>query len=102
MDKIFLSLAVIVAAVSGGFLLKEFLSKRSSPKNFDAIKTQKEVIHEIEKTPAGDLVNTAPNSDRLHANAASIAKQAKQRLRDRVGNIISGLSNTGNLGDDGN
>ena len=51
--------------------------------------------HAIENTPAAILVDAAPDAAGLRASAAGIAGQAKQRFRDRAGEILSRHSNTG-------
>jgi hypothetical protein len=55
----------------------------------DTEQIKEEKRDEIQNTPAADLVNDAPNADELRADAAGIAGRAKQRLRDRIGKIVS-------------
>ena len=96
MDKLFLFLAGAAAATVGGLIV--FLGDKLQPRNTDASKIREEVRHEIEATPAGDLVNAAPDADKLHTNAAGIAERAKQRLRDRARTTLSGHAGSGTFG----
>jgi len=94
MKKLKTAFAVIGAALAflaGWFMRNLFASKASSA----VIKTPEEVKREIENTPACDLVSAAPNAEQLRANTDAIAGRAKQRLRDRVGAIISGFAGSG-------
>jgi hypothetical protein len=89
--KLKIALAGIGAALVFlvGWFLRGLFTRKPAPAD---IKTPEEVKLEIENTPACDLVSAAPNADQLRANADGIADRAKQRLRDRAGSIISGIS----------
>jgi len=106
--KLRIALAGIGAALAflAGLLVRsQFGRKARHPADGGpaaACKTPEEVKIEIENTPAGDLVAAAPDADQLRANAAGIAGRAKQRLRDRAGAILSGLSGSGADGSGGN
>jgi hypothetical protein len=80
-------------AFLAGWLLKG-LSVRKAAAITDKEKYE-EVKREIENTPAGDLVTAASNADQLRANSAGIAGESKQRLRDRIGKILSGNAGVG-------
>ena len=90
--------AVILAFLTGRFF-KSLGGRKADGLNTAQIK--EEVKLEIQNTPAGDLVAAAPDADRLRTDAAGIAEQAKQRLRDRAGKILSGYSGSGTDGDGG-
>jgi hypothetical protein len=92
------------AVVSGvcmvlAFLLGLLLRGRSGEKAavMDADKYE-EVKREIEKTPAGDLVDADPNADELRADAGAIAGKFRERLRDRAGKVLSGKGGSGSDG----
>jgi len=98
-------LAAVLAAIGAalaflaGLLMRSLFARKAD--SAAAHKTPEEVKREIENTPAGDLVSAAPNSEQLRANADGIAGRAKQRLRDRAGAILSGISGSGTDGSGG-
>jgi hypothetical protein len=75
------------------FLLGLLLRGRSGAGTTDLPVNGKKIEEErraIENTPAADLVDAAPNAADLRSNAETIAGKFRQRLRDRVGKILSG------------
>ena len=96
MDNLLYFLIGVVGILASGLLWKLFQDGRLPSQNIDTAKIREETQNEIENTPAGDLVDAAPNAKELRADATGIAEQAKQRLRDRAGEIISRLNNNGN------
>jgi hypothetical protein len=102
MDKLYLALSVITAALCGGLIWKFYYSGK--PPHIDinnAEKAKEKKQNEIENTPASDLVDAAPDADELRADAAGIVGRAKQRLRDRIGDIISRFNGSGDPGGGG-
>jgi len=95
--KFFLAGAGTVLVFIAGWLLSRLFGKKNVPAVTG--KTPSEVKHEIEKaiadTPACDIVTAADNAEELRANAAGIAEQSKQRLRDRAKSILSGHTGAG-------
>jgi hypothetical protein len=53
-------------------------------------KKLEELKHEIENTPAGDLIGAAPDAGDLRSDIAGIAGRVRKRLRDRARKILSG------------
>jgi len=87
----FACIGAVLVFLAGWFLRNLFGRKIESV----VAKTSEEIKREIENTPADDLINDAPNSDELRANAAGIAEQSKQRLRDRIREVLSGNNSSG-------
>jgi hypothetical protein len=102
MDKWYLVLSAITAAITGGLIWKFFhYGKRPCLSGEEAKQAKEKKYDEIKNTPAADLVATDPAVDKLRSDAAGIAGQAKQRLRDRTGKIISRFHGSGNAGGGG-
>jgi hypothetical protein len=102
MDKIIPFLIGLLAALAGWFVWKLF-NRDGTPGAADitAVQKREAVKNEIETTPASDLVDAASDADKLRADAAGIAGRARQRLRDRIRKIISGMDGAGDTGGGG-
>jgi hypothetical protein len=97
MDKWYLILSAITAAITGGLIWKLFkYGKQPHPSGGEAEQAKEKKQDEIANTPAADLVAADPAVDRLRSDTAGIAERAKQRLRDRTGEIVSGYHGAGN------
>jgi hypothetical protein len=102
MDKVFLVLSGIAAAVIGGLLWKVFpIGKAPCVLKEETEEAKENKQDEIKNTPAADLVAADPDAGKLRADAAGIAGKAKQRLRDRIGKIVSRVNGSGNSGGGG-
>jgi hypothetical protein len=99
MDKFIIVLLWGVFALGALILGKAFKDGRTPVK--EAGQKREEVTNDIQKTPAADLVDAAPNVEELRSDAAGIAGRAKQRLRDRIGKVISRPGGSGNPGGGG-
>jgi hypothetical protein len=103
MDKFIIFLSSATAAVIGGLVWRFFYyGKQPYPDPEEAEKAKEKKEDEIKNTPAADLVAADPAADKLHSDAAGIAGRAKQRLRDRAGEIISRFHGSGDTGGSGN
>jgi hypothetical protein len=102
MDKLYIALSIIAAAVIGGLIGKFFRhEKQPLPGEEEAGRAKGEKQDEIKNTPASDLVDADSDAGKLRADAAGIAGRAKQRLRDRAKRVISRLGGTGDIGGSG-
>ncbi len=81
-----------------GLFLRGLFGKKTDTTDVrtENLETYKEVRHEIENTPACDLVDAAHNADELRADRDGIAERARQRFRDRCGAILSGSNDSRN------
>jgi hypothetical protein len=105
MDNFYIAFWGLLSIIIGGAIWQYFHSKKiwkETEKAWEEAEQAKEKKQdEIKNTPAADLVAADPAADRLRSDAAGIAGRAKQRLRDRTGEIVSGLHGTGNSGGGG-
>jgi hypothetical protein len=100
MDKLYLALSVIAAALAGGLAWKFFhYGRHPYLSGEEAEEAKEKKRHEIKNIPAASLVDAAVNSEKLRADAGAIAGKFRQRLRDRARKILSG---NGSAGTDGN
>jgi hypothetical protein len=102
MDKWYIVLSTITAAITGGLIWKFFhYGERPYLSEEEAKQAKEKKYNEIKNTPAADLVAGDPTVDKLRSDAAGIAGRAKQRLRDRTGKIISRFHDSGTAGGSG-
>jgi hypothetical protein len=102
MDNFYITLSAIMAALIGGLIWKFFhYGKRPYLSGEEAEQAKEKKRDEIKNTPAADLVAGDPVVDKLRADTAGIAGRAKQRFRDRAGNIVSRFHDSGTAGGGG-
>jgi hypothetical protein len=102
MDKFYFTITAIAASILGGLVWKLFQQRKPYLNKEEAEKAKEKKQDEIKNTPAADLVASDPNAGNLRADIAGIAGRAKQRLRDRTRDLVSGHNSSGNSNGGGN
>ncbi len=106
MKKVWAALTGIFAVLVflAGIFIRGLFGKKHDAVEDNLTKAREkheEIKHDIENTPACDLVDAAPHAERLRADASGIAERAIQRFRDRYNAILSGSNGSGNHGSGG-